>query len=54
MSQCIDCENYREKDDLAGFCSASDDEIVESERDVRDCLANAFKPKGKKLFDEPI
>jgi len=40
---CKDCKNFKSKDDLEGYCSASEDEVVESERDSEDCIAGAFE-----------
>ena len=47
MSHCKDCLNFRRKDDLMGYCEASDDKMVEAERNIQDCIAGSFEPKDQ-------
>ncbi len=47
MPICKDCINFRSKDALGGYCTASEDDIVEADRDSADCIAAAFKSKGE-------
>jgi len=51
MPTCKDCANFKPKDDLLGNCLATEDKLVEADRDVEDCLARAFEPKEKSQED---
>ncbi len=45
MPTCKNCINFRSKDELEGYCTASENDRVEADRDSIDCVAAAFKPK---------
>ena len=47
MASCKDCINFRSKDDLLGMCGASEDKLVEADRDAGDCIANSFQSKSE-------
>lgn len=51
MPKCRDCANLQPKDDLEGYCTASENKVVELDRDVEDCIALAFKPKDQNSED---
>ncbi|HLC38795.1 MAG TPA: hypothetical protein VJJ80_01565 [Patescibacteria group bacterium] len=45
MPTCQDCQNFKFKDDLMGYCMASEDKLIENDRSSEDCIANCFTPK---------
>ena len=45
MPTCKDCKNFQSESDLDGHCLASEEKLVDAERDTVDCIANAFEAK---------
>ena len=52
MAACKDCKNFQPKDELEGYCLASESKMVDADHNVEDCIAGAFELK--KSDEDPI